>query len=98
MSSDSALQSDSSKPLEITTLLDRMQAGDEGAFDLLLPVVYKDLRSMASKALSSERVEHSMQPSDLVHEAYLRLARSAKLATHDRKHFFAVAARAMRRI
>ncbi|MEM6797368.1 MAG: ECF-type sigma factor [Acidobacteriota bacterium] len=98
MSSDSAPEYDSSDAREITTLLDRWQAGEESAFEQLLPVVYRDLRLMAHKALATERIEHSMQASDLVHEAYLRLARTASLEAHDRRHFFAVAARAMRRI
>lgn len=83
---------------EITVLLGHWRDGDSAAFDQLLPLVYDDLRRMASKALVSERPDHTLLPTDLVHEAYLRLARTSNLDTRDRSHFFSVAARAMRRI
>ena len=64
----------------------------------LLPLVYDDLRAVASRYLARERLDHSLQATDLVHEAYLRLARVVRLDAKDRAHFFSVAARAMRRI
>lgn len=83
---------------EVTRLLTRWKGGDETAADELLPLVYDDLRSLAAGYLGSERVDHTLQPTALVHEAYLRVARFARLDARDRSHFFAVAARAMRRI
>ena len=83
---------------EITQLLERWRKGDELAFDELLPLVYGELRQLAGSYLRRERVEHTLQPTALVHEAYLRLGNTAKLDVRDRSHFFAVAARAMRRI
>ena len=83
---------------EVTQLLRLWRRGDEGAFDRLLPMVYHELRRTAAAYLNRERVGHSLMATDLVHEAYLRLAGAEKLDTRDRSHFFAVAARAMRRI
>ncbi|MEM7587732.1 MAG: ECF-type sigma factor [Acidobacteriota bacterium] len=82
----------------MTQLLARWKAGDEDAFAQLLPLVYRDLRAVAAKYLSRERAGHSLQATELVHEAYLRLAQVSALDAHDRLHFFTVAARAMRRI
>ena len=87
-----------SEPGEVTQLLERWRDGDEGAFDRLLPLVYRDLHRAAGAYLRRERPEHTLQTTDLVHEAYLRLAGVKALETRDRSHFFAVAARAMRRI
>jgi RNA polymerase sigma factor (TIGR02999 family) len=83
---------------EITHLLQRWQQGDRDALDQLMPIVYDELRRLARHYLSGERREHTLQPTALVNEAYLRLVdqRSAKWA--NRAQFFGVAANMMRRI
>lgn len=85
-------------PNEITHLLQRWQQGDRNALDQLMPVVYDELRRLARYYLSGERKEHTLQPTALVNEAYLRLVdqRTAKWA--NRAQFFGVAANMMRRI
>ncbi|HET6842989.1 MAG TPA: sigma-70 family RNA polymerase sigma factor [Candidatus Angelobacter sp.] len=83
---------------EITCMLQRWGQGDEHALDSLTPLVYDDLRHIASYILKGERPGHTLQPTALVNEAYLKLAGAAKIQLQDRKHFFAVAARAMRQI
>jgi len=85
-------------PNEITHLLQRWQAGDRNALDQLMPIVYDELRRLARHYLSGERREHTLQPTALVNEAYLRLVdqRTAKWA--NRAQFFGVAANMMRRI
>ncbi len=86
------------RPGEITALLSRWKAGDAGAVDELLPLVYEELRALARALVARERPDHSLCGTGLVHEAYLRLSRVASLDVKDRSHFFAVAARMMRRI
>jgi RNA polymerase sigma factor (TIGR02999 family) len=81
----------------VTRLLRAWQEGDARAPDHLLPLVYERLRRLASRYLRSERPDHTLQTTDLVHEAYLQLVR-ADIPWKDRAHFYAVAARAMRRI
>jgi RNA polymerase sigma-70 factor, ECF subfamily len=71
---------------------------DDAATERLLPVVYEELRRMAHRQLLSERADHTLNTTGLVHEAYLRLAAPNGLQWADRSHFFAVAARAMRRV
>ena len=83
---------------DVTLLLGRWREGDDQAFDLLLPLVYGQLRQMAQRYLARERSDHTLQATALVHEAYLRLQKVAHLDTKDRSHFLAVASRAMRRI
>ena len=81
----------------ITRLLQDASDGRQDAFDRLLPLVYADLRRRAAGYLRRERVNHTLQPTALVHEAYMRLVdRSARW--QDRSHFFAIASQAMRRI
>lgn len=80
---------------EITALLGRMRDGDGGARDQLVPLVYRDLEAIAAAYTRKPGV--SLEPHGLVHELYVRLA-SAPLHARDRKHFFAVAALAMRQI
>jgi RNA polymerase sigma factor (TIGR02999 family) len=82
---------------DVTRILSAIQQGDAGASEDLLPLVYEELRKLASARMSHERGDHTLQPTALVHEAYARLAGS-DLTLQDRKHFFAVASRAMRRI
>lgn len=87
-----------SSPSEITRLLTDWSAGDEAALDRLLPLVYDELRRMASGYMRRERPDHVLQTTALVHEAYLRLVHQEKVCFETRAHFFAVAAQVMRRI
>src|SRR5215468_2528512 len=81
----------------ITRLLRRMSSGEKDAFDQLIPLVYDQLRRLASRCVSSERADHTLRATALVHEAYIRLA-DAEGDWKDRVHFYAVAARVMRHI
>lgn len=83
---------------EITELLRQWSAGDAQALDRLVPVVYKELRRLAHYHLDRERESHTLESTALVHEVYLRLYGSEDLHWENRAHFFAVAARTMRRI
>jgi RNA polymerase sigma factor (TIGR02999 family) len=81
-----------------TQLLLRWRSGDDAALDALIPIVYRDLRQAAHRALRSERSDHTLQSTELVHEVYLRLAGDRPLTTENRTHFVAIAARLMRQI
>lgn len=83
---------------EITQLLAAWREGDRDALDRLVPRVYDELRRVADRHLRRERSDHTLQPTALVHEAYLRLTGAERPAWRDRLHFFAVAAQVMRRI
>lgn len=83
---------------DITGLLVAWRAGDEAAFDRLFPLVYDELRSIAHRQLGRERSDHTLGTTALVHEAYLKLVDQTRARLTDRAHFYAVAARAMRRI
>ena len=87
-----------SLPGEITEVLKRLAGGESGAFDQLLSLVYEELRTLAHRAMRPERADHTLEPTALVHEVYLKLLGQAQPEWHDRAHFFAVAARAMRHI
>jgi RNA polymerase sigma factor (TIGR02999 family) len=82
----------------ITEILSRTDLGDPGQAEELLSLVYDDLRVLAARQLRGERPGHTLQPTDLVHEAYLRLAGSGSIDWEGRAHFFRVAARAMRQV
>jgi RNA polymerase sigma factor (TIGR02999 family) len=84
----------------VTDLLSRWSKGDAAAGDALVPLVYDELRRIARKCLSGQRSDHTLQPTALVHEAYLRLTKADRdsMHWHDRVHFFATAARIMRQI
>jgi RNA polymerase sigma factor (TIGR02999 family) len=84
----------------ITLCLRRMQQGDPAAENELLPMVYAELRQVAGRLLRSNTPGHTLQPTALVHEAWLKLAKAASPASgfSDRVHFLAVAARAMRQV
>jgi RNA polymerase sigma factor (TIGR02999 family) len=71
--------------------------GRDGGIDELIPLVYDELRALAAKRLARERADHTLRPTALVHEAYARLA-EGKMQFVDRAHFFALAARTMRRV
>jgi RNA polymerase sigma factor (TIGR02999 family) len=83
---------------DVTGLLDDWSRGDRGALDRLLPLVYAELRRIAARQLRHERVGHTLQPTALVHEAYLRLVEQRHVDWQHRAHFFGVAAGVMRRI
>ena len=84
---------------EITEQLVALRRRDDPtAWDKLVPLVYDELRAMAHRQLSRERDEHTLSTTALVHEAYLRLVDQRRVDWHDRAHFFAIAATAMRRI
>ncbi len=81
-----------------THLLLRWRSGDQEALQALIPLVYKELRLAARRCLRSERSDHTLQSTELVHEAYLRLAADRPLSTENKAHFVAVAAKLMRQI
>jgi RNA polymerase sigma factor (TIGR02999 family) len=84
---------------EVTKILSALETGDRQAASQLLPLVYDELRKLATYRMSIERASHSLQPTALVHEAYLRLVGPENATSWDgRAHFFAAAAEAMRRI
>lgn len=83
---------------DITVLLARWHNGDRAAFEELLPMVYAELREVAGAYMRRERANHTLQPTALVHEAYLKLAGVREADFNNRVHFFGAAAQAMRRI
>lgn len=82
----------------VTQLLKKAQAGDKDSLDRALPIVYEELRRVAARQLQNERDDHTLQPTALVHEAYLRLLEQTEVDWHNRTHFFSIAAEMMRRI
>jgi len=87
-----------SPPDELSQLLVAWSEGDRAALDQLFPIVYGELRKIAHRQLQHERTAHTLSTTALVHEAYLKLARLDHLKWQNRAQFFAIAARAMRRI
>ncbi len=87
-----------SRQNEITELLTAWSSGNQAALDKLLPIVYQELRRLASKKLRSQRAGDSLQPTALVHEAYLKLINCQDVKWQNRAHFFGVAAQIMRNI
>jgi RNA polymerase sigma factor (TIGR02999 family) len=83
---------------EISLWLKRWSAGEAEAPERLFPLVYAELRAIAAAAMRSERAGHTLQPTALVHELFLRLEAGAPVAWQDRRHFFRLAAQAMRRL
>jgi RNA polymerase sigma factor (TIGR02999 family) len=83
---------------DVTVILEAIQKGDSKAADELLPLVYRELRKLAASKLSKESPGHTLQPTALVHEAWLKLAGADDQHWNGRQHFFAAAAEAMRRI
>lgn len=83
---------------DVTLLLHGVRRGDRDAVDRLLPIVYAELRRIAGGYLRSERSGHTLQPTALVHEAYLRLVDQRDVEWESRAHFVAIAAQTMRRI
>ena len=83
---------------EATLLLQRLGSGDEAASEQLLPIVYEQLRRIAGSYFRNQRADHTLQPTALVHEAYLKLVRASNQDWKGQAHFCAVAATAMRQI
>jgi RNA polymerase sigma factor (TIGR02999 family) len=83
---------------EVTHILDRVQQGDSKAAEELLPLVYEELRRLAAQKMAHEVAGHTLQPTALVHEAWLRLVGDEPQRWNGRGHFFGAAAEAMRRI
>ncbi|MEP6832777.1 MAG: sigma-70 family RNA polymerase sigma factor [Gemmatimonas sp.] len=94
------------EPTDITEMLAALQAGDRHAGDRLFPLVYEEMRRVAARLMSAERVGHTFNATDLVHEAWIRLGLSAEggapkigsQAVVDRSHFLAITIRAMRQV
>ena len=87
----------STEPQNVTRLLKEWRGGNRQALDELTPIVYDELRRLAAHRLQGERPGHTLQATALVHEAYMRLIQ-ADIEWHDRAHFYAVAARVLRRV
>ena len=85
-------------PKDITELLQAWAGGDAGALEELLPLVYADLRRRAGAYMRRERLNHTLEPTALVHEAYLKLVDQRRAAWQNRSQFFGVASQMMRRI
>ena len=85
-------------PEEITRLLVELQEGNQQVVNRLLPVVYNELRRLASKYLSREYEKRTIQTTELVHEAYIKLVGNVNISWQNRAHFFGIAANSMRQI
>jgi RNA polymerase sigma-70 factor (ECF subfamily) len=83
---------------DVTRLLARWTDGDQAALQQLVPIVHEELRRLARRQMAGERPGHTLQPTALVNEAYLRLVNLKQMQWQNRAHFFAMAARLMRRI
>ena len=83
---------------EITQLLVELRNGDRGAFDRLVPLVYRELHKLAKRYMAQQNAGHTLQTTALIHEAYLKLAGGSEKTWEDRTHFFAVAATAIRQV
>jgi RNA polymerase sigma factor (TIGR02999 family) len=83
---------------DVTLLLQRIERGEPGAAEALLPLVYEELRRLAAQKMAREAAGHTLQPTALVHEAWLRLGGDQQPNWRSRAHFFGAAAEAMRRI
>jgi RNA polymerase sigma factor (TIGR02999 family) len=85
-------------PGDVTQLLHKLRRGNAQAADELVPLIYGELKRLASACMRRERPGHTLQATALVHEAYLKLLGQREVEWHDRAHFFAVAATLMRRV
>lgn len=83
---------------DTTRILREIREGNENAAERLVPLIYDDLRALASRYMRNEPADHTLQPTALVHEAFLRLVDTDRIEWQTRAHFLAVAARTMRRI
>ena len=82
----------------VTVLLLEWRQGEQAALERLVPLVYAELRRIAHRYMNRERIGHTLQTTDLVNEAYLRLIDASQVRWQDRAHFFAISAQLMRRI
>jgi RNA polymerase sigma factor (TIGR02999 family) len=98
MSNGSPVNAAHEGPNGVTSLLVRWSHGDHSALEQLTPIIYDDLLRLARARLRREYGQHTLEPTGLVHEAYLRLADQTKLHAEDRAHFYAIAANTMRRV
>ena len=87
-----------SEPGPVTRILSEMEGGDPEALDRLLPLVYEELKTLARRQLRNEREGHTLNPTAVVHEAYMKLVGLERISWEGRAHFFGAAANAMRRI
>jgi RNA polymerase sigma factor (TIGR02999 family) len=85
-------------PGDVTALLGDWSRGNRTALDQLLPLVYAELRRVAARQLRNERADHTLQPTALIHEVYIRLVDQRQVDWQNRAHFFGVSAQVMRRI
>lgn len=83
---------------DVTHLLTELSSGNRSAMDMLLPIIYDELRALAARYLRRERPGHTLQPTALINEAYLRLVDQTRVNWQNRAHFLGVAAQIMRRI
>ena len=89
---------DASPARDVTRLLQELADGVDGAADALAPIVYEELHQLASALMRRERPDHTLQPTALVHDAFLKLVGQRETAWQGRKHFYGLAAAAMRRL
>jgi RNA polymerase sigma-70 factor, ECF subfamily len=92
------MSADETPPSTVTRLLEDVRRGDPAAADQLLPLVYAELRQIAEKQMRGERPDHTLQPTALVHEAYLRLLGGTPIPFESRIHFLRTASQVMRRV
>jgi RNA polymerase sigma factor (TIGR02999 family) len=85
-------------PAEVTRVLVRLKAGDQGALDELMPMMYGELRRIARSFMNRQRADHTLQPTALINEAYIRLFGEVDPKLADRNHFLALMSRIMRQV
>lgn len=83
---------------EVTQLLIRLRNNEEGAFDKLYPLIYKELRRLARAHMSRQNPDHTLSKTELVHESYLKMIDQSRINFSDKAHFLAIASRCMRQI
>lgn len=83
---------------EVTQLLIRLRNGEDGVFDQLYPLIYKQLHRMAHAHMSRQQADHTLSKTDLVHEAYLKMIDQTQIEFNNKPHFLAIASRCMRQI
>jgi RNA polymerase sigma factor (TIGR02999 family) len=93
-----AIEMSNTSSHEVTRLLVAWSGGDASAAEVLMPLVYEELRRLARAYLRRERGDHTLQPTALVHEAYLRLVDDTEIQWQSRAHFYGIAAAVMRRV
>lgn len=98
MELDAEFGTQGSDQTDLTQLLARFRLGDPQAAESLIPIVYHSLRQIAASRLRSERPDHTLQPTELVHEVFIRLFGNQTIEWQDRLHFFIVASNQMRRL